>query len=107
MSYFPSAFFGALVMTPVAMIAASQPSAPPALVSFLPGFWLLVPGALGLVGITSILDEDRVEGIASLTTMGTSIIGIALGVLLGMTVGSELTTRLSLKMPLSGSAASD
>lgn len=91
-----SAFFGALVMTPVAMIAAKQPSGPPALVTFLPGFWLLVPGALGLAGITSILDEDRVEGIASLTSMGTSMIGIALGVLLGIAVGSELATRLSM-----------
>jgi uncharacterized membrane protein YjjP (DUF1212 family) len=90
-----SAFFGALVMTPVAMIAATQASGPPALVSFLPGFWLLVPGALGLAGITSFLDEDRVQGIASLTTMGTSMIGIALGVLLGMAVGRELATRLA------------
>ncbi|MFO7962013.1 MAG: threonine/serine exporter family protein, partial [Nitriliruptoraceae bacterium] len=90
-----SAFFGALVMTPVTVFAAAQPSGPPALVSFLPGFWLLVPGALGLAGITSILDEDRVEGIASLTTMGASMIGIALGVLLGMTVGAELVARLT------------
>ncbi len=90
-----SAFFGALVMTPVTVFAAAQPSGPPALVSFLPGFWLLVPGALGLAGITSILDADRVEGIASLTTMGVSMIGIALGVLLGMTVGAELVARLT------------
>ena len=78
-----SAFFGALVMTPVAMVAARQPSGPPALVSFLPGFWLLVPGAVGLEGVTRVLDEDAAAGLASLVTMGTSMIGIALGVLLG------------------------
>jgi len=89
-----SAFFGALAMTPVAMIVARQHNGPPALVSFMPGFWLLVPGALGLAGITSLLDEDRLQGIDSLVTMGTSMVGIALGVLLGMIVGGELTARL-------------
>lgn len=89
-----SAFFGALAMTPVAMVVARQENGPPALVSFMPGFWLLVPGALGLAGITSFLDEDRIQGIESLVTMGTSMVGIALGVLLGMVVGGELTARL-------------
>ncbi len=89
-----SAFFGALAMTPVAMVVARQEHGPPALVSFMPGFWLLVPGALGLAGITSFLDEDRVQGIDSLVSMGTSMVGIALGVLLGMVVGGELTAKL-------------
>ena len=89
-----SAFFGALAMTPVAMVAARQEHGPPALVSFMPGFWLLVPGALGLAGITSFLDEDRLQGIDSLVTMGTSMVGIALGVLLGLVVGGELTAKL-------------
>ena len=55
-----SAFVGALVMTPVAVWAARHPSGPPALVSFMPAFWLLVPGALGLLGLTKYLGEDRV-----------------------------------------------
>ena len=89
-----SAFFGALAMTPVAMVVARQHNGPPALVSFMPGFWLLVPGALGLAGITSLLDEDRLQGIDSLVTMGTSMVGISLGVLLGMVVGGEITAKL-------------
>jgi uncharacterized membrane protein YjjP (DUF1212 family)/uncharacterized membrane protein YjjB (DUF3815 family) len=89
-----SAFFGALAMTPVAMLVARQEHGPPPLVSFMPGFWLLVPGALGLAGVTSFLDEDRLQGIDSLVTMGTSMVGIALGVLLGLVVGGELTARL-------------
>jgi uncharacterized membrane protein YjjP (DUF1212 family)/uncharacterized membrane protein YjjB (DUF3815 family) len=88
-----SAFFGALVMTPVAMLASRQPSGPPALVSFLPGFWLLVPGAVGLEGVTRFLDEDTLEGLSSLVTMGTSMVGIALGVLLGLAIGTEVTAR--------------
>jgi uncharacterized membrane protein YjjP (DUF1212 family) len=68
-----SAFVGALVMTPVAVWAARHPSGPPALVSFMPAFWLLVPGALGLLGLTKYLGEDRVYGAASLTTAGATM----------------------------------
>jgi uncharacterized membrane protein YjjB (DUF3815 family) len=39
-----SGFVGAIVMTPVAYLVERRPSGPPALVSFLPAFWLLVPG---------------------------------------------------------------
>ena len=40
----------ALVMTPVAWWVSRVPGAMPPHASFLPGFWLLVPGALGLGG---------------------------------------------------------
>ncbi len=86
-----SAFVGAMVMTPVAMLAARQPSGPATLVSFLPGFWLLVPGAMGLAGVTNLLDEGRVQGIGSLVDMGTSMVGITLGVLLGLAIGTHIT----------------
>jgi uncharacterized membrane protein YjjB (DUF3815 family) len=85
-----SAFFGALLMTPVAMFAAAQKSGPPTLVSFLPAFWLLVPGALGLVGVTNFLVDDRVDGTASLVGAGATMIGIAFGVLLGLAAGTGL-----------------
>lgn len=91
-----SAFVGALAMTPVAVIAARQASGPPALVSFLPGFWLLVPGAVGLQGVTRFLDEDTVQGVSSLVSMGTSMVGISLGVLLGLAIGAEVTARTGL-----------
>jgi uncharacterized membrane protein YjjP (DUF1212 family) len=76
-------FIGALVMTPVAYAVERHPSGPPALVSFLPAFWLLVPGALGLIGVTEYLAADTAAGIEDfLATLG-SIISIALGVLCG------------------------
>ena len=89
-----SAFVGALLMTPVAMFAATQRSGPPTLVSFLPAFWLLVPGALGLVGATQYLGDERLDGVAALITMGVTMIGIALGVLLGLAVGGGLAAML-------------
>jgi uncharacterized membrane protein YjjB (DUF3815 family) len=85
-----SAFFGALVMTPVATFAATQKSGPPTLVSFLPAFWLLIPGALGLVGVAKYLGDERIDGAASLITAGATMVGIALGVLLGLTTADRL-----------------
>jgi uncharacterized membrane protein YjjP (DUF1212 family) len=89
-----SAFFGALLMTPVAMLAATQKSGPPTLVSFLPAFWLLIPGALGLVGVTKYLGDDRLDGATALVTTGVTMIGIALGVLLGLAAGAGLSSTV-------------
>ena len=63
-----SGFVGAIVMTPVAYLVEQRPSGPPALVSFLPAFWLLVPGALGLIGVTDYRQEPlwSREGLARL-----------------------------------------
>jgi uncharacterized membrane protein YjjB (DUF3815 family) len=98
-----SAFFGALVMTPVASYVALRSSGPPMQVSFLPAFWLLVPGALGLVGVTQLLGANRVDSVASLVSMGTTMIGISFGVLIGLAIGTATVRRLS---PPGGVAAS-
>ncbi len=83
-----SAFFGALAMTPVAVLLARQGFGPPTLVTFFPGFWILVPGALGLEGVTRILGDDSFAPTGALTTTVTSMIGIALGVLLGLALSA-------------------
>jgi len=85
-----SAFVGAFVMTPVAMAAAQRPTGPPPMVTFLPGFWLLVPGALSLVGVTSFLGNSLDQGIAAVITAGTTMVTISLGVLAGLGVGGWL-----------------
>jgi uncharacterized membrane protein YjjP (DUF1212 family) len=87
-------FVGALVMTPVAYAVERRPSGPPALVSFLPAFWLLVPGALGLIGITEYVADDTAAGIQDfLRTVG-SIIAIAVGVLCGYPLYRSLARSL-------------
>ena len=85
-------------MTPVAMLAARQRSGPPTLVTFLPAFWLLVPGAISLAGVTAYLGKDRVEGTTSLVSAGSTMIAITFGVLLGPAAGSfaGLTSGVSL-----------
>jgi uncharacterized membrane protein YjjP (DUF1212 family) len=76
-------FIGALVMTPVAYLVERVPSGPPALVSFLPAFWLLVPGALSLIGLTEFASTNAIKGIEDFLGAVGSILAIALGVLCG------------------------
>ena len=53
----------------------------PSQLTFLPGFWLLVPGAAGLVGLTEAVGTS--EGLEDFATALTSVMSIALGVLIG------------------------
>ncbi len=92
-----AAFCGALAMTPVAFFVASQPSGPTTLVTFLPAFWLLVPGAAALVGVTSILGEEQALGLTTLVNAGATMASIALGIMLGLVVSIGLSAaRVSL-----------
>jgi uncharacterized membrane protein YjjB (DUF3815 family) len=77
-----------MLMTPFAVLIATRPTGPYPFVSFLPAFWLLVPGALGLVGVSQILADNRVDGTSTLLTTGVAMVGIALGVLLGLGIAS-------------------
>ncbi|HKE74053.1 MAG TPA: threonine/serine exporter family protein [Acidimicrobiales bacterium] len=74
-------FVGAFVMTPAARLVERTRAGPPALVSFLPAFWLLVPGALGLIGVTEYLQTDPVVGVRDFVSTLGSMVAIALGVL--------------------------
>ena len=85
-----SAMIGAFAMTPVAYVVSRQPNGPAAFASFLPAFWLLVPGALGLVGVASLLDGDS-SGLSTLMTKASTMVAIMLGILAGSALGSRLT----------------
>jgi uncharacterized membrane protein YjjB (DUF3815 family) len=88
-----SGFFGALVMTPVALGIARLRSGPPSQVTFLPAFWLLVPGALGLIGVTEIVGDPATAGIEDLVKPIGAIVSIALGVLGGVSIYRGLERR--------------
>jgi uncharacterized membrane protein YjjB (DUF3815 family) len=49
----------------------------------LPAFWLLVPGAIGLIGITEIVGDNAEAGTENLGRALASIPSVALGVLVG------------------------
>jgi uncharacterized membrane protein YjjB (DUF3815 family) len=91
-----SGFVGALALTVVAYLVERMPSGPPALVSFLPGFWLLVPGALSLIGMTEYLSQDRVRGTEDLLGALGSMMAVALGVLCGHPLYRALARSLDL-----------
>lgn len=85
-----SGFFGTLVATPLAYLIQMRFKGPPAAVTFLPSFWLLVPGALGLLSVTRMM-SDQGAGLYSMVTVVFVIASIALGNLVGASLYRGLT----------------
>ena len=90
--YVPSGFFGMLVVTPLGYLIQLRFGGPPATVTFLPSFWLLVPGALSLSSVTRML-SDREAGVDGLVTAVFVFTSIALGTLMGAALYKQLTER--------------
>jgi uncharacterized membrane protein YjjP (DUF1212 family) len=86
-------FFGMLVATPLAYLIQLQFNGPPAMVTFLPSFWLLVPGAVGLLSVTRMM-SDRTAGIDGLTVTVAAFTSIALGTLMGASIYRWITERV-------------
>ena len=78
-----ASFVAGAVVLPVAYAVQRRPSGPPVLVTFLPAFWLLVPGALGLQGVAKIVGADKAAGLADFLNALLTIVAIAVGVLVG------------------------
>ena len=91
-----SGFFGAVVVAPFARFASRFRGAPPASVMSLACFWLLVPGALGFIGLSGVA-SDSVNALQTLTTAGLSVLAIALGAIVGIGVSRDAgrVTRLA------------
>jgi uncharacterized membrane protein YjjP (DUF1212 family) len=85
-----SGFFGTLVATPLAYLIQLRFKGPPAAVTFLPSFWLLVPGALGLLSVTRMM-SDRIAGLHDIITVLFVVTSIALGTLVGASFYRGLT----------------
>ena len=80
-----SGFFGMLVATPLGYLIQHRFKGPPAIVTYLPSFWLVVPGSLGLHSVTRML-SDRMVGIEGLVGAIFAIASIALGTLVGASI---------------------
>lgn len=77
-----SGFFGALVVAPVVLwIEDLRRGGVPSHMIFLPAFWVLVPGASGLVGVTEAVGSSA--GVADFSAAFVTVMSIALGVLIG------------------------
>ncbi|MBV1855498.1 threonine/serine ThrE exporter family protein [Catellatospora tritici] len=79
-----AAFVGGLVIVPMAIVV-QRLGGPPAQVVFLPAFWLLVPGALGLIGTTGATGLLALApgGKSNLATALLTVVAVSLGVLVG------------------------
>ncbi|MFO1315093.1 MAG: threonine/serine exporter family protein [Burkholderiales bacterium] len=85
-----SGFFGMLVATPLGYLIQTRFRGPPAMVTFLPAFWLVVPGTLGLTSVTQML-SDRSAGVDGMITVVFAITSIALGTLVGASLYKAVT----------------
>ncbi|WP_169725648.1 threonine/serine exporter family protein [Leifsonia xyli] len=86
-----SGFFGACALTLLAYLIQSAPGAPPAVVCFLPSFWLLVPGATGLIELAQSAAGVGFDPRSVPNVLG-SIVAIALGVLVGTALFRQIYT---------------
>jgi uncharacterized membrane protein YjjB (DUF3815 family) len=87
-----SGFLGMLVATPLGYLIQKGFKGPPAMVTFLPSFWLLVPGALGLVSVKQML-SDRTAGVDGMVAVVFAVASIALGTLVGASFYKWMTER--------------
>jgi uncharacterized membrane protein YjjB (DUF3815 family) len=78
-----SGFVGALIMTPLVLWVEKLRHGPPKLVTFLPAFWLLVPGATGLIGLANVIGTGSDVAVNVFRSTLVSIVSISLGVLIG------------------------
>jgi len=85
-----SAFTGGLVVVPIATLVQKL-KGPPAQVAILPAFWLLVPGALGLAGVTGLVSLG--PGNQGLVNAFLTVVAVALGVLVGSSLTATATRR--------------
>lgn len=88
-----SGFFGMLAVTPLSYLVQLKFRGPPAMVTFLPGFWLLVPGVMSLLSVTKML-SDRNAGIDGMATALFVIVSLALGTLMGAALYRQATEQL-------------
>jgi len=100
-----SGFFGMLVATPLGYLIQYRFRGPPAAVTFFPAFWLLVPGALGLLSVTHML-SNRAAGLDGMVTVLYVITSIALGTLVGASIYRWLAESLGGRMAGSSRRAS-
>ncbi|PJI86617.1 threonine/serine ThrE exporter family protein [Luteimicrobium subarcticum] len=86
-----SGFLGGFALVVVARLIARSPERPSRLVTALPGFWLLVPGSLGFLGVSEVITSGA-EAITQLVDMVLALFSIALGILTGTAASRQAST---------------
>jgi uncharacterized membrane protein YjjB (DUF3815 family) len=63
------------------------PNSPPTMALILPGFWLLVPGSLGLIGVTELVGS---HSSTVFTATIISLVSIAIGMQTGLLIAQAV-----------------
>jgi uncharacterized membrane protein YjjP (DUF1212 family) len=80
---YASGFGGGLALILFALAISHRPNTPPTMSLVLPGFWLLVPGSLGFMGVTQLLGTHSTAVFtATLISMMSIAVGVQTGLLL-------------------------
>ncbi|SNY52944.1 threonine/serine exporter family protein [Paractinoplanes atraurantiacus] len=82
-------FFGAVVMTIVALRLGRRRGVPPAYVLYLGAFYVLTPGSHGLRGLESWIGGNPIQGVGGVADM----VGLLVAIAVGMLVGATLTRK--------------
>ena len=80
---YASGFGGGLTLIMCALAISHRPNTPPTVSPVLPGFWLLVPGSMGFMGVTQLLGTHST---AVFTATLIPMMSIAVGVQTGLLV---------------------
>jgi uncharacterized membrane protein YjjP (DUF1212 family) len=78
-----SGFIAATMITPMAYLIQYRLGGPPAVITFQPALWLLVPAAIGLIGLAELVGDERLAGLTDFVTTLFAIIAVAVGCLIG------------------------
>jgi uncharacterized membrane protein YjjB (DUF3815 family) len=80
---YASGFGGGFTLILCALAISHRPNTPPTVSLVLPGFWLLVPGSLGFMGVTQLLGaQSTAVFTATLISMMSIAVGVQTGLLL-------------------------
>lgn len=74
------AFTAGLILPLVAAAAARQSSMPPEVI-FLPSFWLVVPGAIGLTAVSALFTTKGAGNLTDVITATIAVLAVSLGIL--------------------------
>ncbi|WP_194816529.1 threonine/serine exporter ThrE family protein [Nocardia sp. XZ_19_385] len=89
------AFLGGLIAVPAAYLVQRRKNAPPSQVAFLPAFWMLVPGGIGLTGVSDLIGQSDPNGLHVIVSALLTVLSIALGVLVGSGLVGDQRPRIS------------
>ena len=80
---FASGFGGGVALILFALAISHRPNTPPTMSLVVPGFWLLVPGSFGFMGVTQLLGTHSTAAFtATLISMMSIAVGVQTGLLL-------------------------